>query len=303
VSGRAGICEVWGILNVTPDSFSDGGRFDDLERATAHGSRMLGQGAAVIDVGGESSRPAGATYGAGAERVSTDEELRRVVPVVRALCAAGARVSVDTVKAEVARAALEAGATIVNDVSNGASEALLDVVAEHGAELVLMHTRGGGRVDADTTRYVDVVEDVLAELLVSVERAVDRGVLPQRIWIDPGIGFAKTAPQSLALLNATARFASSGHRVLVGASRKSFIAHTVGAATAPAPDERLGGSIAAVALAVLGGAAAVRVHDVYESAQAVALVARAASARDGGSASTSSFEHRGASRLASEVSC
>lgn len=269
---RTGRCEVWGILNVTPDSFSDGGRFATVERALAHASAMLAEGADVIDVGGESSRPPGITYGPGALRVPVEEELRRVVPVVEGLVASGARVSIDTVKPEVARAALAAGARIVNDVSNGADPGVLEAVAEANAELVLMHTRAGGRVDEETTRYSDVVADVLAELERAVERAVACGVPRANVWIDPGIGFAKTAAQSLALLGGMGPFVASGHRVLVGASRKSFIAR----ATAPdgdvPPDRRLGGSIAAAAMAVLAGAAAVRVHDVHDTVQAVRLV-------------------------------
>src|SRR5687768_3107223 len=148
---------VWGVLNVTPDSFSDGGRYLEVERALTHARTMIAAGAELIDVGGESSRPAGKTYGAGALHVSAVEELARVVPVVEALVKDGVRVSIDTVKPEVARGALRAGAHIVNDVSCGASIALLEVVAQHGAELVLMHSRERGRVDANSTRYADVV--------------------------------------------------------------------------------------------------------------------------------------------------
>lgn len=275
-------CEVWGVLNVTPDSFSDGGRHADAARALEHASRMTADGADVIDVGGESSRPPGATYGAGAARVSIDEELRRVLPVVEALVDRSVRVSVDTVKPEVARAALEAGACIVNDVSCGASPALLEAVASRGAELVLMHTRGGGRVDASTTAYSDVVAEVLAELEQAIERAVEHGNDRSRIWIDPGIGFAKTPAQSVALLGNLDVFVRSGYRVLVGASRKSFIARTVADdGPGPGPAERLGGSLAAATAAALAGVAAVRVHDVLESVQAVrlALAIRAGRAR------------------------
>lgn len=273
-------CAVWGVLNVTPDSFSDGGRFAELERALAHAARMVEEGATVIDVGGESSRPAGATYGEGASRVPVEEELRRVVPVVEALAERGVVVSVDTVKPEVARAALRAGARVVNDVSSGAEPALVQAVAEAGAELVLMHTRAGGRIDEQTVRYRDVVAEVLEELLQAVERARALGVPPERIWIDPGIGFAKTAAQSLALLADLEPFVATGHPVLVGASRKSFIARTVageraGEGVLPAPDQRLGGSLAAATIAALAGAAAVRVHDVRDSVQAVALASAA----------------------------
>nr|MDQ3037132.1 dihydropteroate synthase [Myxococcota bacterium] len=221
--------EIWGVLNVTPDSFSDGGRFVSSDgalsvaRARAHAEEMHAAGADVIDVGGASSRPPGRTYGAGAPSVTEAEEIARVVPVIEALFAMaeaamaeaamaeaaiarpGPRISIDTTSAAVAARSLAAGASIVNDVSMGASDALLEVVAQSGAELVLMHTRDGGRVDARTTAYGDVVADVIDELDRAVARAVARGVREDRIWIDPGIGFAKTAAQSAALLAATSR--------------------------------------------------------------------------------------------------
>ncbi|UJR79795.1 dihydropteroate synthase [Sandaracinus amylolyticus] len=271
--------EIWGVLNVTPDSFSDGGRFVALDAAIEHAERMRAEGADVIDVGGASSRPPGKTYGAGAPDIAPSEEIARVAPVIEALVARGMRVSIDTARGEVADAALARGASIVNDVTMGADDALLDAVARHGAELVLMHSRGGGRVDATTTAYRDVVDDVLAELRGAITRAVSRGVRAERIWIDPGVGFAKTPAQSAALIGATSRFVASGHRVLVGASRKSFIGQLApdASGSAPAPDARLGGSIAAITAAVLGGAHAVRVHDVAVSRQAalVALAMRA----------------------------
>lgn len=283
--GQQGRCAVWGVLNVTPDSFSDGGDFLDVDAALAHAARMIEEGADVIDVGGESSRPPGKTYGAGAARVSVDEELRRVVPVIERLRAAfpDTPVSVDTVKAEVAAAALDAGAVCVNDVSCGASEALVRATAERDGTLVLMHTRDGGRVDAETCAYGDVVSDVLTELRAAAERAIALGVAPSRVWIDPGVGFAKNAAQSVTLLGNLDAFAKSGYPVLVGASRKSWIARTVAAAGGgePAPDARLGGSLAAVTAAALAGCAAVRVHDVFASAQAarVADAMREAGAR------------------------
>jgi dihydropteroate synthase len=271
-----GSVEIWGVLNVTPDSFSDGGLWIRPEDAIAHGLRMHAEGAAVIDVGGASSRPAGPIYGRGAPEVPPSEEMARVLPVVRELARRGVRVSIDTTRAEVARAAIEAGAAIVNDVSMGESEALVEHVAASGVELVLMHTRERGRVDAVTTAYRDVVEDVRAELGRAVERAVARGVPASRIWIDPGIGFAKTAAQSVTLLAAIERLVATGHRVLVGASRKSFIGTLAPRAdgSSPSPTERLPGSLAALTAAILAGAHAVRVHDVSESVQA-AKVARA----------------------------
>lgn len=259
------------MLNVTPDSFSDGGRYLSVDDAVAHAERMLREGADTIDVGGESSRPPGRTYGEGFAEVSARDEIARVVPVIeRVRAELGCAVSVDTVKAEVAAAALAAGASVVNEVSGAPSDALLDAVAEHGAGLVLMHSRDRGRVDASTTAYEDVVEDVRRELLREVERAAARGVARDAIWIDPGIGFAKTAAQSARLLGHLDAFVQTGYPVLVGASRKSFIAATMAeaGAEAPGPDARLGGSLAAVVAAALAGCAAVRVHDVYESLQA-----------------------------------
>ena len=274
--------ELWGVLNVTPDSFSDGGLYLTADRAVARAHEMVREGAAVIDVGGESSRPAGRTYGQGADAIPLEEELRRVVPVVERLAREGVRVSVDTVKADVAQACLDAGAQIVNDVSSGRSEALLATVGKYEVDLVLMHNRGRGEVDARNTTYGDVVETVLDELMGAVERAVALGVARERIWIDPGIGFAKTAAQSVSLLARTADFVATGHRVLVGPSRKSFIAEVARApdGTRPTPEGRMGGTAAAVTAAVLGGAHALRVHDVATMHQAVAVadaIARGAS--------------------------
>ncbi|MFW6051572.1 MAG: dihydropteroate synthase [Myxococcota bacterium] len=262
---------VWGVLNVTPDSFSDGGRFLATDAAVQHARRMLAEGADVIDVGGESSRPRGGTYGAGAELVDVDEELARVLPVVERLAGElGARVSIDTVKPEVACRAVRAGAEVINDVSCGRSEGLLAVAAELGAELVLMHNRRRGEVTPENTRYDDVVEDVVGELMAAVDRAATLGVARERIWVDPGIGFAKTAEQSALLLAHVKALACTGHRVLVGPSRKSFIARLAPApdGSEPAPGQREGGTAAAVTAAVLGGAAAVRVHDVRVMRQA-----------------------------------
>jgi dihydropteroate synthase len=275
--------EIWGVLNVTPDSFSDGGVHFDREAAYAHAQRMLAEGADVIDVGGASSRPRGATYGEGAATIDAAEEIRRTVPVIEALRARGitAKLSIDTTRAEVAEAALRAGASIVNDVSMGREPALLEVSAAHGAELVLMHTRADGRVDASTTGYGDVVAEVLDELARAVERAVEHGVARERVWIDPGLGFAKTAGQSMALLAATDHFVATGQRVLVGASRKSFlgIGAIEGDEPVPAPTDRLGASVAAATLAALAGAHAVRVHDVHETQQAVRIALRARASR------------------------
>lgn len=266
-------CELWGVLNVTPDSFSDGGRFLASEAALLQARAMLSSGAQVVDVGGESTRPRGATYGAGFVAVTLDEELRRVLPVVERLAADGARVSIDTTKAEVARLALQAGAQIVNDVSCGRDAALLRVAADAGAELVLMHSRGAGEVKGAKATYDDVVADVLAELAAAVERAVAAGVASDKIWIDPGLGFAKTAAQSLALLARTDALVATGQRVLVGASRKSFLAEAApdrdGAR--PPASERLAATLIAGVHAARAGAHAVRVHDVREMRQALLL--------------------------------
>lgn len=273
-------CEIWGVLNITPDSFSDGGAFLDADSALHQGARLLREGAGVLDIGGESSRPPGRTYGTVAP-VSEAEELRRILPVIRGLKACGARISVDTVKAKVAEGALLAGAEIVNDVSCGRSEALLRVAGESGAELVLMHNRGRGERSGENTRYRDVVSEVRDELMGAVDRAMTAGVAAERIWLDPGIGFAKTAAQSGSLLAWTDVLVATGHRVLVGPSRKSFIGELAPLASgaAPEPQQRAGGTAAALVVAVLRGAHAVRVHDVLEMRQAVLMAARLREAR------------------------
>lgn len=257
-----------GILNVTPDSFSDGGLFVDPEKAVAHGLRMVEEGADVVDVGGESTRP-------GSAPVAAAVEIERVLPIIRALKArADVAVSIDTKKPEVAEAALAAGAEIVNDVSGLRYDPrLAAVAAKAGAALVIMHSRG---TPADMQsnpahlEYADVVQDVAAELATAVEVALAAGVSRERIWLDPGIGFAKTAAQNLELIARLAELAAAGYPLLVGPSRKSFI----GAITGARAGERTGGTAAAVAIAVLNGARAVRVHDVAVMRQA-ALIASA----------------------------
>lgn len=264
--------EIWAVLNVTPDSFSDGGRYLALDAAVARAKAMLAEGAHVIDVGGASSRPRGATYGEGAGDVPADVEMARVLPVIEILARElGARVSVDTTRGVTAEAALRAGARIVNDVSMGRDAALLAAAARHDAELVLMHTRGSGEVTAETTLYRDVAIDVARELNAACARASDAGVRAERLWIDPGLGFAKTAAQSAELL---ARVGELGvmctSRVLVGASRKSFLGVLAARDGArPAPDARLPASLVAAVVAAQHGAAAVRVHDVLETRQAL----------------------------------
>jgi dihydropteroate synthase len=275
-------CEVWGVLNVTPDSFSDGGAFLAVEAALLQAVRLLREGAHVLDIGGESSRPPGSTYGQ-VPVVSEVEELQRVLPVIEGLRAYGARISIDTVKPKVAELAVRAGAAIINDVSCGRSEALLRVAAESGVELVLMHNRGRGERSAQNVRYGDVAREVRDELMAAVDRAVSFGVQAEQVWVDPGIGFAKTAAQSAALLGRTDLLVATGHRVLVGASRKSFIGELAPLASGAVPDpgQRLGGSAAAMAIAVYLGAHAVRVHDVLELRQAAEVAAQIARQRRG----------------------
>lgn len=242
----------------------------------AHARRLVAEGADVLDLGGASSRPAGREYGPGAELVSVEQELSRVLPVLTALRQElTVPVSIDTTRAEVARAALAAGASIVNDVSCAADGALLDVTASASAGYVLMHSRGSGQVTGESIRYRNVVDEVCDELLAAVNRVVAAGIPREHIWLDPGLGFAKTPEQSIALLAAVARLAELGYPLLVGPSRKAFIAATctpVGQAPAP-PQAREGGTAAAVTIAAMAGASAVRVHDVRAAYQAVRLVA------------------------------
>jgi dihydropteroate synthase len=249
-----------GVLNVTPDSFSDGGLFLDAERAVAHGLDMARQGADVVDVGGESSRP-------GAEPVSEREELARVVPVIEAL-SGHVRVSVDTVKRAVAEAAVEAGATLVNDIS----ASLWPVAAESGAGWVVMHMQGTPRTMQDDPRYGHVVTEVYAFLRDRARRALEAGV--GEVWVDPGIGFGKTAEHNLALLHHLPELVADGLPVLVGTSRKTFLGRLAsgpGGDPAPATD-RLAGSIATATWAMLAGASMVRVHDVSSAVEAATLV-------------------------------
>ncbi len=257
---------VLGILNVTPDSFSDGGTAYDPQRhpapALAAAAALLEAGADVIDVGGESTRP-------GAEPVAVEEELRRVLPVVRELAAAGAVVSIDTTKAAVARAAIEAGAALVNDVSAGALDpVLLETVAAAEVPYVLMHLQGTPLTMQQDPRYLDVVAEVHHALDTGLDRLADRGVAPERVVLDPGIGFGKRLEHNLALLRELSTFTSFGRPVLVGASRKSFIGHLTGGA---GPDDRLEGSLSVAALAVDRGARLLRVHDVAATVRAVTL--------------------------------
>jgi dihydropteroate synthase len=254
---------VMGIVNVTPDSFSDGGLFLDAEAAIAHGRELMAEGADVLDIGGESTRP-------GAEPVGADEEIERVIPVIEALAADGARISIDTTKAEVARQALQAGATIVNDVSAlRFDDELAGVVAEAGATCVLMHMLGEPRTMQKDPRYDEVVSDVKRFLEERIEHAVAGGVAEEDIWVDPGIGFGKTLDHNLELIARLNEIVAIGRPVVFGASRKSFL----GKLTGRQVDERLAGTIAANIIAHERGARVFRVHDVAPTVDALKVAA------------------------------
>jgi dihydropteroate synthase len=245
---------VMGVLNVTPDSFSDGGMWLDADAAVKHGIEMAEHGAAIIDVGGESTRP-------GADPVPEDEELRRIIPVVQALASDGLVVSVDTRKPTVADAAVDAGAVIVNDTSGEAfAPEMGDVAARSGAAVVIMHSRGTPATMRSLTTYDDVVNDVARFLVERAKSLEQTGIERDRIAIDPGIGFAKTPRQSLELLNRLDELVATGYPVVVGTSRKSFI----GAVLDLPEDRRIEGTAASVAVAVWKGAHIVRVPDVVE---------------------------------------
>ena len=256
--------EIMGVINVTPDSFSDGGEWFDRDAAVTHGLRLAAEGAAILDVGGESTRPKSLP-------VPEDEELRRTEPVVRALARTGATVSIDTTKLAVAEAALDAGAAYVNDVTAfRAAPELAGLVAETGADCCLMHMLGEPRTMQEDPRYDDVVDDVKAFLLGRAEFAVREGVREDRIDLDPGIGFGKTIAHNLELLRRVDEIVALGFRVLIGVSRKSFI-HRL--ADVPDPHDRVPGTIAANVLALERGATVFRVHDVAQTADALAVAA------------------------------
>ncbi|MFJ2967046.1 dihydropteroate synthase [Streptomyces collinus] len=263
---------VMGIVNVTPDSFSDGGRWFDPDRAVAHGLALLEEGADILDVGGESTRP-------GATRPPVEEELRRVLPVVRALAAAGAKVSVDTMRAEVAARAVEAGAAVVNDVSGGlADPAMLPLMARAGTPYVLMHWRGHSVGMQAHAVYDDVVTDVVDELRTRVEAAVNAGIPPDCLIVDPGLGFAKHAEHNWRLLGRLREVtAALGRPVLVGAARKAFLGRLLRDPETgrPRPAHLRDAATSAVSvLAAAQGAWCVRVHDVASTADAVRVTAR-----------------------------
>jgi dihydropteroate synthase len=260
---------IMGVLNVTPDSFSDGGRYASVDDAVAHGLAMRDDGADLIDIGGESTRP-------GARRVDADEELRRVLPVVTELAAAGVAMSIDTYRAAVAAKALEAGVTVVNDVSGGLGDAAMaDVVRDARCPWILMHWRGHSERMQDLAHYDDVVNDVRTELLARVEAAVAAGVDEGCLAIDPGLGFAKTGAHNWALLGALDTFVELGPPVLVAASRKSFLGRLLATHDGtPRPvDEREDATTAITAHCAARGVWGVRVHEVRPSVDAALAVA------------------------------
>jgi dihydropteroate synthase len=255
--------QLMGVVNVTPDSFSDGGLYLEPEAAIAHGAELADEGADILDVGGESTRP-------GAQEVGAEEERARTEPVVSDLAALGHIVSIDTSKRSVAEAALDAGASIVNDVTAMRADPEIGALcADRGAELVLMHMQGSPRTMQDAPAYDDVVDDVRSFLAERIEAATATGIAEERIWVDPGIGFGKTLEHNLELLRRLGELRDLGRPILVGTSRKSFIAKIDGSGA----DERIGGTIASSVLALAEGASALRVHDVAEAVQATRVAA------------------------------
>ena len=249
---------VMGVLNVTPDSFSDGGRFVDFDRALTHARAMLADGADIIDIGGESTRP-------GASPTSESDEIVRVVPIVEALARENAVVSVDTMKPAVMRAAISAGASMVNDVRALQSSEALEIVAEHDVAVCLMHMRGEPRTMQSAPVYGDVVADVRRFLEQRVAACRSAGIADERIAVDPGFGFGKTVAHNLRLLRGLSAIASLGLPIVAGLSRKS----TLGALTGRSADDRLAASLAAALSAVVHGASIIRVHDVRETVDAL----------------------------------
>ncbi len=256
----SGGCVVMGVLNVTPDSFSDGGRFFDTNRAIEHGLKMAAEGAVIIDVGAESTRP-------GSASVSADEQIKRAIPVIDALCKKiDVPISIDTYKYEVALAALEAGAGMINDITALSDERMGELAAEQQVPVALMHMQGTPATMQAEPKYDDVVSEVLEFLLERAKRAEEFGIERKKIFIDPGIGFGKTLEHNLLLLRNIDRFVAAGYRVLVGTSRKSFIGKLTGKEK---PAERIFGTAASVALCAAAGVSIVRVHDVAEMVDVV----------------------------------
>ncbi|MGD9109531.1 MAG: dihydropteroate synthase [Phycisphaerales bacterium] len=255
-------CLVMGILNVTPDSFSDGGQFFDNEKAIAHGIEMADEGAAIIDVGAESTRP-------GSESVSTDEQIKRAIPMIEKLASKiDIPISIDTYNYEVAKAAMKAGASIINDITALADDNMAKLAAENDTPVVLMHIQGTPATMQKEPHYDDVVEEVLQFLLERARKAEQFGVDSSRIFIDPGIGFGKTLEHNVSLLKNIEKFTASGYRILVGTSRKSFIGKITGREN---PAERVFGTAATVAHCVIEGVSIVRVHDVVQMVDVVKI--------------------------------
>jgi len=253
---------IMGVLNVTPDSFSDGGQYCDVSLAAAHGEQMLREGAAIIDVGGESTRP-------GAKAVSIQQELDRVIPVVEALAKLNAVISIDTSQPEVMQAAILQGAAIVNDVRALTLPGALDVIAQHAVGVCLMHMRGEPATMQDNIHYDDVSQEVLQFLLQRAQACQQLGVRSERIVIDPGFGFGKTVADNLKLVKQLHVFAEQNYPVLIGVSRKS----TIGKVLEKTVDERLIGSLALTVMAVANGAKIIRTHDVAATKEAVTMAA------------------------------
>ncbi len=252
-----------GILNVTPDSFSDGGKFFDTDKAITHGIKMAEDGAAIIDVGAESSRP-------GSEPVSADEQIKRAVPVIEALSKKiTIPISIDAYNFEVARTALDAGASMINDITALSDERMANLAAEKKVPVVLMHMRGNPKIMQANPVYEDVVNDVLQYLLEHAEKAEKFGIPSERIFIDPGIGFGKTFEHNLLLLKNIDKFVASGYRVLVGTSRKAFIGKITGKEN---PSDRIFGTAATVALCAAAGVSILRVHDVSQMNEVVKVL-------------------------------
>ena len=259
-----------GVLNVTPDSFSDGGRWLDADTAVRHGLDLVGHGADIVDVGGESTRP-------GALRIDAEEELRRVLPVVTGLVAEGVTVSVDTMRAGVAERSLDAGAALINDVSGGrADERMTQVAAATGVPIVLMHWRGHSDGMQKLTEYDDVVRDVVAELGAQVDEALSAGVRPEQVVVDPGLGFSKTGDQNWTVLANLDAFTALGYPLLVAASRKRFLGELLADEDGELrpTDRREAATTAISTLVAQAGAWCVRVHEAAATADAVRVVAR-----------------------------
>jgi dihydropteroate synthase len=254
---------VMGVLNVTPDSFSDGGQFFDKDKAIEKGEQMAGEGAAIIDVGGESTRP-------GSASVSAEEQKERVVPVIEALAKkVDVLISIDTTSYKVAEAALEAGAAMINDITALSDERMGELAGEQGVPVVLMHIQGTPATMQVEPKYKDVVGEVRRFLLERAERAEQFGIDKSKIFIDPGIGFGKTTEHNLLLLRHIDRFVDSGYRVCVGTSRKNFIGKITGKGN---PADRIFGTAATVALCAAAGISIVRVHDVAEMVDVVKII-------------------------------